>query len=257
MIKIYIFACNNDTMTECIEKKLFGVKKDYVRDISIGDYCLLYNFDIKMVFGLWKAKSKIGLYDRNAWNGQFHNQVKVERVSKSLIQLHFDKVKHYLQVNNIFVWKLYGNRAQDLLQMFAHDYYEAISKGLALDNLEEDYRNRYPKKYRCADGHEVRSLSEQTIDNWLFSHKIVHSYEPIIHIPEKMIPDFEISGKDGQVYLEFWGMLDDPIYKMRMQKKLEIYAKYKLPLIELNITDLQNLDFVLSKKLRQKGIYIV
>ena len=55
MIKIYIFACNNDTMTECIEKKLFGVKKDYVRDISIGDYCLLYNFRYKN--GFWFMES--------------------------------------------------------------------------------------------------------------------------------------------------------------------------------------------------------
>jgi len=104
-------------------------------------------------------------------------------------------------------------------------------------------------------GHRVRSLSEQAIDNWLYRHKIHHAYEPVIPIPEQLIPDFMVNKSTGEcVYIEFWGMLDDPIYRERMNKKSQVYANRHFPLIEIRPSDLKNLDFMLWKKLEKKGV---
>ena len=127
--------------------------------------------------------------------------------------------------------------------------------GLQLKPLEEDYRQKFPPQYICDDGHRVRSLSEQAIDNWLYRHKIHHAYEPVIPIPEQLIPDFMVNKSTGEcVYIEFWGMLDDPIYRERMNKKSQVYANRHFPLIEIRPSDLKNLDFMLWKKLEKKGV---
>jgi hypothetical protein len=56
------------------------------------------------------------------------------------------------------------------------------------------------------------------------------------------------------VYIEFWGMLDDPIYMSRREKKIEVYARHHFPLIELRLEDLKNLDFIFPKKLEKKNV---
>jgi hypothetical protein len=103
----------------------------------------------------------------------------------------------------------------------------------------------------------VRSLSEQAIDNWLFRHGLPHAYEPVVPIPEQLIPDFLVKDSGGKsVYIEFWGRPDDESYKSRMYRKSQIYADRNFPLIELRPPDLQNLEFILPKKLRQKNVPI-
>jgi hypothetical protein len=38
-----------------------------------------------------------------------------------------------------------------------------------------------------------------------------------VPIPEQIIPDFMVKDSAGNtVYIEFWGMIDDPNYKTRM-----------------------------------------
>jgi hypothetical protein len=64
-----------------------------------------------------------------------------------------------------------------------------------------------------------------------------------------------VPSKTGEsVYIEFWGMIDDPFYKKRMTKKYQIYAEYNMKLIELRFPDLQNFDFIFSKKLKNKNV---
>ena len=254
-MKIYIFACNKNTMTDCLRLNLFGIAKPYVSDIEIGDYCLLYNYDDRNLYGVWKATSRCGTHKPRAWGGKFKFQVWVELVSKTYTSIPFDKLKSILCVGNEITWKYYGYKAQVLLQHYASEYASKIQFGERLLTFEEDYRNKFPAKFRCEDGHKVRSQSEQTIDNWLFNHGINHAYEPVVSIPEQLIPDFMVPSKTGgSVYIEFWGMFDDPIYKNRMMKKSQIYAKYNMQLIELRPPDLQNFDFIFTKELKKKNV---
>ncbi len=255
-MKAYIFACNIETMGECLARNLFGDNKQtYVSDISPGDFCYLYNYDTKEIFGLWKAITICGCHEKDAWGGKYRFQARVELVSKTLQALPFNSVKGILWVGNQITWKLYGDKAQNLLQYFASEYAGKLKTGIKLTSIEADYRLKYPADFICEDGHRVRSLSEQTIDNWLFRHKIIHAYEPVVPIPEQLIPDFMVHTEDGgSVYIEFWGMIDDPLYKERMSKKCQVYAQRNFPLIELRPEDLRNLDFEFQKKLLKKNV---
>lgn len=244
-------------MGECISRNLFGVSRPYVSDISIGDFCYLYNYDTQELYGLWKATSECGWHEHDAWGGRFNRQVRVKLVSITPQAIPINSVRYLIGIEGSSTWKLYGDRAQQLLQYFASEYAGMVDTGRELTRLEQDYRLKYPVNYICEDGHRVRSLSEKTIDDWLFRNKIIHRYEPVVPIPEGIIPDFEVSTKDGgSVYIEFWGMVDDPIYRERMNKKIEIYFQRLLPLIELRQEDLRNLDFVLRRKLVNKNVAV-
>lgn len=242
-------------MTDCLMLNLFGVADPYVTDIKIGDYCLLYNYSDKKVYGVWKAISCCGVHNPKAWSGKYRYQVKVQQVSKALNSFPLDRLRSLLVVGGRITWKYFGEKAQILLQYYASEYSDKLIAGQKMQSFEDDYRKKYPANFHCTDGHFVRSQSEQTIDNWLYHNKIPHAYEPVVSIPEQLIPDFQIQSATGEsVFIEFWGMLDDPVYKERMLKKSQIYAKYNMPLIEVRPPDLQNFDFIFTKMLKSKGI---
>lgn len=254
-MRSYIFACNQETMGECLSRNLFGGGNPNMSDISVGDFCYLYNYDDKFLYGVWKAITECAWHNKEAWEGKFKFQVRVQRISKSLQRVPLNRVQNLIQVRGKYSWKLYGDKAQNLIQYFAHQYDTEVKRGRKLNEIEQDYRDRYPAQFVCEDGHRVRSLSEQTIDNWLFRHGIPHAYEPVVPIPEQLIPDFMAKDLNGKfVYIEFWGMPDDPIYKNHMYKKSRIYADRNFPLIELTLPDLKNFDYIFPQKLRQKNV---
>ncbi|WP_246050068.1 glycerol kinase [Aquibacillus sediminis] len=119
------------------------------------------------------------------------------------------------------------------------------------DNLL-GFRDKFEAKHRSADGHYVRSRAEMLIDNWLYMSEIVHAYERKLPIEEDVYTDFYLPV--GKVYIEYWGLEDDPKYAARKQEKLRIYEKYGFNLIELHDADIQNLDDILPKKLLKFGI---
>ena len=59
-----------------------------------------------------------------------------------------------------------------------------------------------------------------------------------------------------KLYVEFWGLEENEKYVERKKKKLELYAKYNLKLIELNNSDIENLDEKLASKLRKHNIIV-
>ncbi|MBL0335177.1 MAG: glycerol kinase [Chitinophagaceae bacterium] len=121
-----------------------------------------------------------------------------------------------------------------------------------LQTTSDNFRHKYPAIYRTQDGHFVRSKSEVIIDNWLYISGLVHSYEKKLPIDEDLISDFYIPSGNGRpqaVYIEFWGLENDQNYQERMKKKIELYKKYDLPLIELKDKDIENTDDVLPRKL--------
>ncbi|SMY35442.1 glycerol kinase [Photobacterium andalusiense] len=115
------------------------------------------------------------------------------------------------------------------------------------DNSVSNFRQKFEAKHRSADGHYVRSKAEMLIDNWLYMAGIVHAYERKLPIEEDLYCDFYLP--TGKVYIEFWGLEDDPKYANRKKIKQDLYAKYGFNLIELNDNDVQNLDDVLPRML--------
>lgn len=116
----------------------------------------------------------------------------------------------------------------------------------------DGFREKFPATHRAADGHMVRSRAEMLIDNWLYMAEIVHAYERKLPIEEDVYCDFYIP--TGKVYIEFWGLENEPKYQARKTEKKAIYERYGFNLIELGDSDVQNLDDILPKHLLKYGV---
>lgn len=117
-----------------------------------------------------------------------------------------------------------------------------------------DKLDKFKPTHRATDGHQVRSRAEMLIDNWLYFSGIVHAYERLLPVEEELYCDFYVPA--GKVYIEFWGLENDPKYKERKEKKKEIYKKYGFNLIELNDEHIQNLDDFLPKMLLKFNVIV-
>jgi hypothetical protein len=118
----------------------------------------------------------------------------------------------------------------------------------------ESFRSKFLPELRAVDGHFVRSRAEVIIDNYLYMNKILHAYERRLPVEEEAYCDWYLP--NGEVYVEYWGMEDDPQYRERKQQKLRIYRSHNLQLIELNDSDMMSLDDALPGKLLKFNIRI-
>jgi phage antirepressor YoqD-like protein len=129
--------------------------------------------------------------------------------------------------------------------------YQKVTKS---ESNSDDFRKKFPANLRTPDGHYVRSRAEILIDDFLYKNGIVHAYERRVNIDEDMYCDFYIPTQ--KLYIEFWGLEENEQYAERKKKKLELYAKYNLKLIEVNNSDIENLDERLASKLRKHNIIV-
>lgn len=127
-------------------------------------------------------------------------------------------------------------------------------------DVADDFRKKYPAEYRTKDGHYVRSKAELTIDDSLYLWGIPHAYEKKLpNTEENVYSDFHIpsgKGRPKAVYIEYWGMENDEKYNSRKTKKIEIYNKLGLNLIQLNDADIKNIEDSLQKYLLQHSIKV-
>lgn len=121
------------------------------------------------------------------------------------------------------------------------------------NSKDYNFREKFPATHRATDGHMVRSRAEMLIDNWLYMAGIVHAYERMLPVEEDAYCDFYIP-TEGGVYIEFWGLENDPKYAKRKEIKKAIYKKHNFQLIELTDSDMVKLDDVLPKMLLKFGI---
>ena len=119
---------------------------------------------------------------------------------------------------------------------------------------EKSFRERFPATHRATDGHLVRSRAEMLVDNWLYMSGFVHAYERQLPVEEELYCDFYVP--EGKVYIEYWGLEDDPRYAARKQIKKDIYAKYAFNLVELSDDHIRNLDDHLPKMLLKFNIIV-
>jgi len=116
----------------------------------------------------------------------------------------------------------------------------------------QEFRNRFPATVRATDGHMVRSRAEAMICTWLYMQGIAHAYERRLPVDDVVYSDFYLPSK--RVFIEYWGLEKDPRYAERMKKKVAVYAKNNLNLVELTDADIASLDDALPQKLRAFGI---
>ena len=119
--------------------------------------------------------------------------------------------------------------------------------------LDESYEG----VYECEDGHIVKSIAEQTIDNELCDKGIFHAYEAPLDIGEEkpLKPDFCLKnylGKDKDVYIEYFGLKGQPKYDEHTEYKMKHYRRLGITLICLYPKDSKNLKFALQSKVFNK-----
>ena len=86
-MKVFIFECSNATYLECIQKSVFGSNLPWPTQITKGDHCCLYHYEVGTLFALWHATTDGA---RNlvpkVWGGRFPFQVKVALVSPEIVE---------------------------------------------------------------------------------------------------------------------------------------------------------------------------
>lgn len=80
------------------------------------------------------------------------------------------------------------------------------------------------------DGHELRSLYEQRVCNWLHHNSVEHYLEPAYPWDRRYRADFRV----GQTYIEVWGVTENEAYQRRKAMKIERCAEHGIPLIQIN-----------------------
>lgn len=111
----------------------------------------------------------------------------------------------------------------------------------------------YEGRYRCYDGHIVKSKSEKEIDNYLFKKNIRHCYEKPIHIDgneeNDIHPDFYLYDMDA--YIEHLGKEGDASYDEITEYKVKMYKNLKLTVIFTHEnTDAKDMQSALDRKLK-------
>jgi hypothetical protein len=240
---------------------LFGTNEAWpLGRVHRGDVCFLFNYygRTKLIHGVYMATcdAKPNIVS-GAWRGRYPNQVAVEQCSRECIAVPRADIDHIVtdpETMRVRHW-LSGPKAQDLLDYFSAGYASGRKAGREMDAFEEDFREKYERRFRCSDGKMVRSKGEWMIAEWFCGVKKHFEYERIANIPEHLVPDFTVYADDGRpVFIELWGMLENPDYQQRRLRKCSVYHRHQCELIELYDDDLQNLDFRLRQELRKHNV---
>ncbi|MCR9662737.1 glycerol kinase [Vibrio parahaemolyticus] len=120
------------------------------------------------------------------------------------------------------------------------------------DKSYSSFRLKFEAKHRTLDGHYVRSKGELLIDNWLYLAGIVHAYERQVPIEQEVMSDFYLPA--GKLYLQFWGSDSGETPEKEREAIRAVYQQHNFNLIEVEPSELDKLDEVLPKRLRQFGI---
>ncbi|MET2901681.1 glycerol kinase [Vibrio rotiferianus] len=120
------------------------------------------------------------------------------------------------------------------------------------DKSLSNFRQKFEAKHRTLDGHYVRSKGELLIDNWLYLAGVVHAYERQLPIAQDVTSDFYLPS--GKVYLQFWGSDTGEMSESEQEKIRAVYKQHNFNLIEVEPSEVDRLDEVLPKRLRQFGI---
>ncbi len=99
---------------------------------------------------------------------------------------------------------------------------------------------------RTKSGVRVRTKAEKRIAEMLDKHRITYRYEKPLRLEGiKLHPDFYLPREN--VYIEFWGLVDNDKYCSIMRRKVALYRKHGINVISIYPSHMHNLEQNLAR----------
>jgi very-short-patch-repair endonuclease len=108
--------------------------------------------------------------------------------------------------------------------------------------------------YDGIDGHRHKSTTLMRVCHWLYMAGIAHACQRQLPVDQLLFADFYLPAH--QLYIECWGEEEGSSELAGKMKRKDLYKKLGLSVLNIEKSDLDNLDEIMTRRFRKAGIRI-
>ena len=140
----------------------------------------------------------------------------------------------------------FENRCEMCGEVISEEY-RFCRRCLVLHRLR-NFLDERPRTFRAVDGDLLRSSDEVRIDDWFYRNGIEHEVERRVPVDRLRYCDWFLPR--GEIYVEYWGLMDEEWYREAREVREELYRQANLRLISIEPNDMRDLDDALGQIFR-------